>query len=196
MNRFRIRRLTRVERRRIDRRAAPPLRQHEHVARGREHEAELREAISQRGGEPIGLFERVRSYVSSANLEKARIYYATANSAGLSLGLDREDDGFGVADGKVLEVDVRVIAATNTDLEQRVQEGQFRKDLYFRLQTHRVEIPPLRERLDDMPLLVDHFVDRLNALKNKSIDGVSCHLCSLCDFVGVYQLELILFWKG
>ena len=55
-------------------------------------------------------------------------------------------------------VDVRLIAATHHDLEQRVSEGQFRQDLFYRLDVVRVSVPPLRERLDDVPLLVEHFL--------------------------------------
>ncbi len=56
-------------------------------------------------------------------------------------------------------VDVRVIAATNRNLAAEVQRGNFREDLYFRITTARVQIPPLRDRMDDLPLLVDHFLE-------------------------------------
>lgn len=59
-----------------------------------------------------------------------------------------------------LQVDVRVIAATNRNLETEVKEGKFRRDLYFRLQVMQIEIPPLRERKEDIPLLVDHFLKK------------------------------------
>ncbi|GJQ21537.1 MAG: acetoacetate metabolism regulatory protein AtoC [Bacteroidia bacterium] len=59
-----------------------------------------------------------------------------------------------------IQVDVRVIAATNKNLEAEVREGRFRRDLYFRLQVMQIEIPPLRERKEDIPLLVDHFLKK------------------------------------
>jgi len=70
------------------------------------------------------------------------------------------------------KVDVRVIAATNCDLEQKVFDGTFRRDLYYRLDVIKIEMPPLRERKTDIPLLVDFFIDRFNGKFNKSISGI------------------------
>ncbi len=59
--------------------------------------------------------------------------------------------------------DARIVVATNRDLQKSVDEGTFRKDLYFRLETHHVHIPPLRDRLKDLPSLIDHFVSQAAA---------------------------------
>ncbi|MDZ7339587.1 MAG: sigma 54-interacting transcriptional regulator, partial [candidate division KSB1 bacterium] len=71
-----------------------------------------------------------------------------------------------------LKVDVRIIAATNADLEKKVEEGSFREDLYYRLNVIGIEVPPLRERQEDIPFLVQHFIEKYNNLNGKNIQGV------------------------
>ena len=70
-------------------------------------------------------------------------------------------------------VDVRIVAATNRDLKRAVAEDRFRQDLYYRLNVITLQIPPLRDRKEDVPLLVDHILERLGAELGKEVDGIS-----------------------
>lgn len=74
---------------------------------------------------------------------------------------------------QTIEVDVRVIAATNKNLEEEIKKGNFRDDLFFRLNVVHIEVPPLRERKEDIPLLVNAFLDEFNKENNRSIKGIS-----------------------
>lgn len=78
-----------------------------------------------------------------------------------------------VGDTTPIKVDVRVIAATNKDLAEMVQQGTFRRDLYYRLNVVRLVIPALRERLDDLALLATHFITKYNKKLARNIQGVS-----------------------
>jgi len=72
---------------------------------------------------------------------------------------------------KTVKVDVRVLAATNRNLEQEMKEGRFREDLYYRLNVVRLEVPPLRDRKEDIPLLAMHFLNKYAKENNKNIEG-------------------------
>jgi DNA-binding NtrC family response regulator len=86
-----------------------------------------------------------------------------------------------------VDIDLRLIAATNRDLFEEIKMGQFREDLYYRMNVVGIHIPPLRERKEDIPLLVEHFTKKYNAEMGKHCVGVSDH---------VMQLFMSYEWKG
>ncbi|MGH7454690.1 MAG: sigma-54 interaction domain-containing protein, partial [bacterium] len=92
-----------------------------------------------------------------------------------------------------IKVDVRVVTATNRDLEQALSNGLFREDLYYRLNVIPIFLPPLRERREDIPLLIDHFIKRYSKLNNKTMLGIAedaLELCEAYDWPGnVRELE-------
>jgi len=88
-----------------------------------------------------------------------------------------------------IPVDVRLVASTNRDPEEAVRNGQLRQDLYYRLQAGVISIPPLRDRLEDVPLLAEHFVDRFNARQTRptpvtGIDEAALHAMCQCRWPG------------
>lgn len=78
-----------------------------------------------------------------------------------------------VGESKPMKIDVRVIAATAKNLEKEVQKGNFREDLFYRLNVLCVQLPPLKDRPEDIPLLCDHFIKRFNKQLDKDIQGIS-----------------------
>ena len=85
-----------------------------------------------------------------------------------------EDGSFEpLGSSETLQADARVVAATNRSLVELVERGGFRQDLFYRINVISIELPPLRERKGDVPLLVEHFIARFNRLRHRSIRGVS-----------------------
>jgi DNA-binding NtrC family response regulator len=76
-----------------------------------------------------------------------------------------------IGGSKTIDVDLRIIAATNRNLEELVKEGKFREDLYYRLNVVPIHIPPLRERRQDIPLLFAHFLEKSNRMNNAGVEG-------------------------
>jgi DNA-binding NtrC family response regulator len=84
---------------------------------------------------------------------------------------EREVDRLGGK--KSIPIDVRIMAATNQDLDQLMTEGKFRKDLYYRLNVARIHLPPLRDRKEDIPLLIQHYVQDFNKKFNRQVEGIN-----------------------
>jgi len=78
-----------------------------------------------------------------------------------------------VGGNEMVKVDVRVISATNKDLEEAIKTGEFREDLYYRISVFPIKLPPLRERKEDIPLLAAHFLEKYSKQENKEIEGVA-----------------------
>lgn len=97
---------------------------------------------------------------------------------------------------KTVKVDVRIIAATNQDLEKMIRERTFREDLFYRLNVMRLELPPLKERPKDIPLLIDHFLKKNNLEKGKQIrrfDEMALNILLRYDYPGnIRELENII----
>jgi PAS domain S-box-containing protein len=81
-----------------------------------------------------------------------------------------------------VRANVRILAATNRDLENLVKKGTFRQDLFYRINVIRLDLPPLRERKEDVPMLVKHFIGRFNRLRGRSVAGISQEALSLLMF--------------
>ncbi|GAK57368.1 transcriptional regulatory protein pilR [Candidatus Vecturithrix granuli] len=94
---------------------------------------------------------------------------------------------------RTLETDVRIIAATNEDLEQAVEEGRFREDLYYRINVIPINLPPLRQRKEDIPLLAQHFVEKHGRRRIHAISDEAIHTLMTYDWPGnVRELENII----
>jgi len=92
-----------------------------------------------------------------------------------------------VGSGIPIQVDVRIIATSNRDLNRLIEQGKFREDLFYRLNVVPIHIPPLRERKEDIPALAQHFLKKYNLENNRQIKGISQK---------VYEMFLEYFWPG
>ena len=112
----------------------------------------------------------------------------------LRLLQEREYEPLGSTE--TIKADIRIVAATNKDLKQLVAQAKFRDDLYFRLAVVKFELPPLKEKREDIPYLVDHFINKFNAKTGKKIISVSPNVMSTLmshDFPGnIRELENII----
>lgn len=131
----------------------------------------------------VGRFELANG--GSLFLDEINLLTPTIQPKFLRVLQEREIDPVGGS--RTVPVDVRVIAATNIPLERLVEQGDFRSDLYFRLNVIRIVAPPLRERREDIPLLVENLIQRLNAQLGMLIQGVSD---SVMDLLMSYE------WPG
>jgi DNA-binding NtrC family response regulator len=143
-------------------------------------------AISQRQLE-TELFGYEKTQSSSGSVErKGKIEQANGGTLFLDeiSGMDLENQGkllrvlqenefYRVGGIEPVELNIRIIASTNKDLAEMIAEGTFREDLYHRLKVVETEVPPLRERKDDIPFLIDYFIKRFNDELKKNIKGVS-----------------------
>ncbi len=77
-----------------------------------------------------------------------------------------------IGSGETIKVDVRIVATSNQDLKRAIRENRFREDLYYRLNVIPIELPALKDRLEDIPLLVNHFIDKYNRENNKAVTGI------------------------
>jgi DNA-binding NtrC family response regulator len=101
-----------------------------------------------------------------------------------------------VGSSKSIKVDVRILSATNLDLKKKAEDNNFRQDLYYRLNVFNIEVPPLRERKEDIPLLVEHFIHKYDQILNKKVEEISPQAMELLlnyDYPGnIRELENIL----
>jgi two-component system response regulator PilR (NtrC family) len=122
-------------------------------------------AVSQKNG----LFETA---------DRGTIFFDEISTVGLEtqaklLRVMQDKEFMRLGGTKTIRVDARIIAATNTGLEELIERKAFRQDLFYRLNVIKIELPPLRERKDDIPLLIKHFIDIYSRENEKEIEGIS-----------------------
>jgi DNA-binding NtrC family response regulator len=130
-------------------------------------------AVSQKSG----LFETA---------DRGSIFFDEISTVGLEtqaklLRVMQDKEFMRLGGTKTIRVDTRIIAATNTGLEELIKQKAFRQDLFYRLNVIKIELPPLRERKDDIPLLVKHFIDVYSRENKKEIEGISDDVLEILD---------------
>jgi DNA-binding NtrC family response regulator len=118
--------------------------------------------------------------------DKGTIFFDEISSISLEtqaklLRVMQEKEFMRLGGTQTIKVDVRILAATNTDIEQLITEKAFRQDLFYRLNVIKIEIPPLRDRKEDIPMLVKHFVEVYARENHKDIEGVSEDVLEILD---------------
>lgn len=118
--------------------------------------------------------------------EKGTIFFDEISTIGLEtqaklLRVLQEKEFMRLGGTKTIKVDVRVIAATNTGLEELIRKKEFRADLFYRLNVIKIDLPPLRDRIEDIPLLTKHFIDIYRKENNKEIVAVSEEVTKILD---------------
>lgn len=117
----------------------------------------------------IGRFERAHQ----GTLFLDEVGEITAETQVKLLRVLQEGEFERVGSAKTIRVDVRLVCATNKNLMEQIRAGKFREDLYYRINVIYLEVPPLRERKEDIPLLIDHFIQHFSKVNGKSITGIT-----------------------
>jgi len=120
-------------------------------------------------GRRVGKFEQASS--GTIFLDEVGLMSPATQAKVLRVLQEREFERVGGTE--LIKVDVRVISATNKDLEEAMKKGEFREDLYYRISVYPIKLPALRERKEDIPLLAAHFLKKYNEQENKQIEGIS-----------------------
>jgi two-component system response regulator AtoC len=120
-------------------------------------------------GRRVGKFEQASS--GTIFLDEVGLMSPATQAKVLRVLQEREFERVGGTE--LIKVDVRVISATNKDLEEAMKKGEFREDLYYRISVFPIKLPALRERKEDIPLLAAHFLKKYNDQENKQIEGIS-----------------------